>query len=75
MPGAAKAADHFIGDQQDIVFPADALDFRPVIHRRNEHAGRALDRFTDKSGNAMRAEFQNFSFQFLCALQSEFFQR
>jgi hypothetical protein len=30
LPRRPKPADHFVGDQQHIVFVADAADFRPV---------------------------------------------
>jgi hypothetical protein len=61
--GAAEAADHFIGDQQDAVLVDDPLDLRPISRRRNNDAARALDRLADERGNLVRADLQNLFFE------------
>ena len=56
LAGAAETADHLVGDQQDPVLAADALDLRPVGRRRHDHAARALHRLADEGGDALRAD-------------------
>ena len=62
-PKPAETADHLIRDQQHVVFPADALNFRPVAFRRHDQAAGALDRFPDKRGHPVRAQRVDFLFQ------------
>ncbi|MCY1174656.1 hypothetical protein D9M73_148650 [compost metagenome] len=72
LAGAAEAADHFVGAQQYIVLAADALDFRPVAFRREDHPAGALEGFGDEACDLVRTQFENFRFQLLCRTQTEF---
>ena len=56
---AAKAADHFIADQQDAIFAADRLDRLPISGGRDDHAARALHRFANERGNVFGADRQD----------------
>ncbi len=59
----AESANHFIGDQQDAVLVADALDFRPVSRWRNDHAACALHRLTDEGADLVGTDVKNLFFQ------------
>ena len=52
--GTAKAADHLIGDQEDVVVSTDSFDFGPVRGRRNDHATSALQWLADERGDILR---------------------
>ncbi|MNE16868.1 hypothetical protein D3C80_1098270 [compost metagenome] len=70
--GATEAADNLIGAQQHIVLAADALDFRPVAFRREDHAAGALERFGDKARDLVSTQFEDLRFQLLRRAQTEF---
>ncbi|CAM2138111.1 hypothetical protein PT2222_100124 [Paraburkholderia tropica] len=72
---AAETADHFVGAQQNVVLAADALDFRPVGRRREDHAARALERLADEGGHVLRAHFENLRFELPGAREAEFLGR
>jgi len=76
-PGAeaTEATDDFVGDQQDLVFGGNALDFRPVGRGRNDDATGALDRFGDEGGDILLAKLEDLVLQFLCHLETEFLRR
>ena len=76
-PGAkpAETADYFIHDQQDIVFIADPLYFRPIAFRWNNHPAGTLNRLADKGGNPLRAQYVDFLFQQSCGRLAEFLRR
>ena len=67
MAGPAEAADHLVGDQQDVVLLADLLDLGPVGLRRNDHAAGTLDRLADESGDILRTQLLDLGFQRLGA--------
>ncbi len=71
LAGTAEAADHFVGAQQHVVLTADALDFRPVAFRREDHAASALERLGDKAGDVVGAQFENLLFQLQRAATAE----
>ena len=52
--GASEAADHLVGDQQDIVLVADGAHAGEVVVRRHENAADALHRFGDQGGHGFR---------------------
>ena len=54
----AEAGDHLVGDQQDAVLVADALDLRPVGVRRDDHAAGALHRLADEGRDVVDAELR-----------------
>lgn len=56
-PGAAKATNHFVADQQNIVLAADALDFWPIGGRRDNHPTGALNRLANKGGELSPEEY------------------
>ncbi len=62
-PGAAKAGDHLVEDQQDIVAGADLAQALQVTHRRRHHAAGADDGLHHHRANILGA-----------ALGDEFFQ-
>ena len=72
VAGAPEAADHFIGDQQHVVFFADALNFRPIGFRWNDHAACALHRLTDERCDFIGTNIENRVLQPRCGLKSEF---
>ena len=74
-PQAAETADDFIGDEQDAVLVADALDFRPIRRWGDDDAARALHRFADEGGHLVGADFQDLVFQPAGRLQAEGFRR
>ena len=53
--GAAEAGDHFVDDEQDSVFFADAPHFGPIARRRHDDAARALNRFADERSDFVGA--------------------
>ena len=75
IAGAAKAGDDLVGNQQDAVFVADALDFRPIGRGRNDHPTRALNRLTDKGCNLVEADLVDRGFQLPGALKPELLGR
>ena len=70
--GAAKAANHFVGAQQHVVLPADALNFRPVTFWREDHPARALEGFGDKTGDVLGTQLEDFRLQLQGAAAAEF---
>ena len=58
-----ETANHFISAQQHIVLATDTLDLWPVAFWRKNHAAGALERFSDKTGDVLRAQLQNLFFQ------------
>ena len=71
LAGAAKAADHFVGDQQNAAFLADPVDLWPIGVRWNDHTAGALDRFADEGGDVVRAQPVDLGFELLCRQKSE----
>ena len=71
VPGPAEPADHLVRDEQDIVFSADTLDFRPIGAGRDNNAASALDRFTDEGRDLLRPEFEDFFLKLLRAGKAE----
>jgi len=56
VPQAAEAADDFIGNEQNPVVIADALDLGPVRFGWNDDAASALDGLTDERGDILLAQ-------------------
>ncbi|MNZ95284.1 hypothetical protein D3C78_1144260 [compost metagenome] len=73
--GTAKATDHLVGAQQHVVLAADALDFRPVAFRREDHAARALERLGHKACDILCAQLEDFLFQLQGAAAAELGRR
>ena len=48
LPGARKAADHLIGNEQDVVLAQDRLDLLEITLRRKNRPARAHDRLGEK---------------------------
>ncbi|MCY1280739.1 hypothetical protein D9M70_295310 [compost metagenome] len=71
LAGAAEAADHFVGAQQHVVLAADALDFRPVAFRREDHAAGALEGFGDECGDVLGTQFEDLLLQLARGAQTE----
>ena len=71
----SEAADDFVGNQQDAVLVANALNLRPVRHGRNNYAAGALHRLADECGNVVLADFANFFFQPARGFYAEFIRR
>src|SRR4051794_36296124 len=74
VPQAAKAANDLIGNEQDPVVIANALNFGPVAVRGNNHATRALNRLADKSSDLPGTELLNLLLQPPRGLQAIFFR-
>ena len=55
LPEAAEAGDHFVGDDQDVVGPADLRYALEVARGRNQHPAHAHDRLGIEAGDAIRA--------------------
>jgi len=76
VSGAARSPQiHLVGDQQDAVLVADALDLGPVGFRRDDHAARALDRLADERRDAVGAEFLDLLIEGTRDLQPELGRR
>ena len=60
-PGATKAADDFVGDDEHAVFTANALHLRPIGVGRDDDATSALQRLTNECGHVFRAQCKNFA--------------
>ncbi len=71
VPQATEAADDFIGDQQQAVLVADALNLGPIAGRRNDDPARALHRLADEGGHLVGAHFENLGLQPTCGAQAE----
>src|SRR3546814_3321748 len=59
LAGAPEAADHLVGDQQDVVLPADALHLRPIACRRDDDAAGTLHRLAAEGGDGLRPELED----------------
>ncbi|MNE09998.1 hypothetical protein D3C80_1026930 [compost metagenome] len=55
LAGAPEAADHFVGDHQDVVLAAHLLDLGPISARRHDDAAGAHQRLADEGGDGLRA--------------------
>ena len=55
VPCPAKATDHLVGDQQNVVFVANALNLGPVGAGRNDNPAGTLHGFGNEGGNLVRA--------------------
>ena len=73
--GAPEAADHLVGDQQDVMLAADALDLRPIGRGRDDHAAGALDRLGDEGGDLVRADLLDRALELARRPQAEFLGR
>ena len=67
----AETADHFIGNQQDVVLIEHLADFSPVAFWRWHDTAGAQYWFTDHRGNGIRTFGENHFFEFLCAVNRE----
>ena len=54
LPGVTEATDHFVRDQQDLVFTKNRLDCLDIFFRRNDCPTCALGRLSDHGGNGVR---------------------
>ena len=54
LAGAPEAADHLVGDQQNVVLVADGAHTRKIVVRRHEYAADALHRLGDHRGHRLR---------------------
>src|SRR3546814_7823478 len=63
IAGAAKAGDHLVRDEQDVVFPKDSLDLGEVGGGGHDDAAGTLHRLGDKGGDGVRAFAQDQRFQ------------
>ena len=60
-----EAGDHLVSDQQDAVAVADLPDSAEVVRRRHKCSRRCPhDRFSDESGDSLRAHLEESPFQF-----------
>ncbi|MNV82529.1 hypothetical protein D3C71_1762700 [compost metagenome] len=71
--GTTKAADHFIRNDQHVIFAAHRLNLVPICARRHDHAARPHQRFAVKSGYGFRALPEDDIFQFGCQAISKLF--
>src|SRR3546814_6307461 len=55
VAGPAEAADHLVGDQQQVILLADALHFRPIGLRRHEDAAGTLDRRSEEHTSELQS--------------------
>ena len=55
VAGAAKAADDLVGDQEDVVFAQNCLDFLPIGFGRHHHAPCPHHGFGNKGGDGLWA--------------------
>ena len=60
---AAKAGDHFVGDEEYFVLVTDGADGGEVVVRRDDDAARALDRLGDECADGFRTFGQDGFFQ------------
>ena len=70
-PVRPEAADHLVGDEEDVVAPADAFDLGPVALGRDDDAAGALDGLADEGGDAVGAFAQDGLFEGLGAGAAE----
>ena len=56
LAGATEAGDDLVGDEQDAVLVADALDLGPVGVRGDDHAAGSLHGLADEGGDAPRPD-------------------
>ena len=73
--GATKTTDHLIGNQQNAVVTADALNFRPVGAGGNDDAAGTLHWFTNKGGHVFHTDFEDFFLQFTCRFNTVLFRQ
>ena len=59
LPGSTEATDHFVRDQEDLVFSKNRLDRLEIFFRRNDYPTCALDRLSDHGGNGVRVFLEN----------------
>jgi hypothetical protein len=52
--GAAKAGDHLVGNQQNVMLLEHRLDLLEVGRRWHDHAARAHERLGDEGGDGVR---------------------
>ena len=55
-PEPPEGGDHFVGNIEDLVLPADLADAPEITVRRHDDAARGLDRFADESADLFRAD-------------------
>ena len=75
LAGAAEAADHLVGGEQDAVLVDDPLDFRPIGLGRDDQAAGALHRFADERRDPFGPDFEDFLLELARACQAELRRR
>jgi hypothetical protein len=63
VAGPAEAADHLIGDEQQVVFANDGLHLLPIRARRGQPTAGAHDRLADERANGVGAFAQDHFFK------------